>query len=272
MPNPARPAWDVKKCDRKKIAFCPQKKNQMKTNMRQGLTALAFFGLLIPLKKEISSRPAGTEPFIQEKYSQDGWRVLFNGKSLDGWKHVGPGNMVLEDGMVHGVGGMGLLYWDKYKLGDCKIRVVYKMQLENSNSGVFVRIPIEPLEPWMPVYYGYEVQIDNHPETSNENDYHISGTLYSMTKPLSKPGLPGPQWNTLEITLDGPRTIVYLNGSLVTDYKEGDPVPPREFDYEPYRGRRPDKGYFGLQNHGDKDVVFFKEVSIKALPGHTLPE
>jgi hypothetical protein len=77
------------------------------------------------------------------------------------------------------------------------------MQKANSNSGVFIRIPIEPREPWMPVYYGYEVQIDNHPETSGEDEYHITGTLYSISKPHAKPGKPGPEWNVMEITLDG---------------------------------------------------------------------
>jgi hypothetical protein len=142
---------------------------------------------------------------------------------------------------------------------------VYKMEKFNSNSGVFIRIPIEPREEWMPVFYGYEVQIDNHPETSKEDDYHITGTLYSLTKPLAKPGKPGPQWNTMEITLDGPRTIVTVNGHKVTDYTEGQPTPPRKFDFEPQRGIRPNEGYIGLQNHGDNDVAFFKEVSVKPL-------
>ncbi len=57
------------------------------------------------------------------------------------------------------------------------------------------------------------------------------------------------------------RTIVYLNGVKVTDYKEGDPVPERKFDFEPFHGLRPVLGWIGVQNHGDKDVVFFKEVS-----------
>jgi hypothetical protein len=139
------------------------------------------------------------------------------------------------------------------------------MQKENSNSGVFIRIPIEPREAWMPVFYGYEVQIDNHPETSNEDDYHVTGTLYSLTKPLAKPGKPGPQWNTMEITLDGPHTIVTVNGQKVTDYTEGQPTPARKFDFEPFRGIRPNVGYIGLQNHGKDDVVYFKEVAVKPL-------
>ena len=194
------------------------------------------------------------------------WQQLFNGKDLTGWKHVGPGGDLVEDGLIRTYGGMGLLYWTGGKLGNCVIRVLYKMRDFNDNSGVFIRIPIEPREEWMPVHYGYEVQIDNHPETSDEDEYHVTGTLYSLTKPLAKPGKPGPEWNLMEITLDGPRTIVILNGVKVTDYREGDPVPEKKFDFEPQRGPRPLEGYIGLQNHGDEDVVFFKEVAVKKLP------
>jgi len=197
--------------------------------------------------------------------AQDDWIQLFNGKNLDGWKHVGPGNMTVENGLIQTHGGMGLLYWTAGPVGNCIIRVVYKMRDENDNSGVFIRIPIEPREEWMPVHYGYEVQIDNHPELSKEDEYHITGALYSLTKPLAKPGKPGPQWNTMEITIDGPHTVVMLNGEKVTDYTEGDPVPEKKFSFEPQRGRRPLIGWFGLQNHSDNDVVFFKEVAIKPL-------
>ena len=190
-------------------------------------------------------------------------KQLFNGKDLTGWKHVGPGSMVVEGGLLHGVGGMGLLYWAGEKFGDCTFHIVYRMKDENDNSGVFIRIPIEPREEWMPVHYGYEVQIDNHPERSKEDDTHITGTLYSLTKPLAKPGKPGPQWNTMDITLDGPRTMVFVNGVKVTDYREGEPVPERKFDFEPQRGRRPDQGYFGIQNHSKDDIVYFKEISVK---------
>ena len=126
-----------------------------------------------------------------------------------------------RDGLIQTHGGMGLLYWAGGKIGNCVLRVVFKMRDKNDNSGVYIRIPIEPREAWMPVHYGYEVQIDNHPETSNEDDYHVTGTLYSLTKPMAKPGKPGPEWNTMEITLDGDRTLVSVNGVKVTDYKEG---------------------------------------------------
>lgn len=193
------------------------------------------------------------------------WKPLFNGKDLNDWHHVGPGGMTVEDGLIRTHGGMGLLVWKGGPIGDCQLKVVFKMRDFNDNSGVFIRIPTEPSEPWMPVNKGYEVQIDNHPETSNENEYHVTGTLYSLTKPLAFPGKPGPEWNTMLITIQGPHTVVEVNGVKVTDYKEGDPVPAKKFDFEPNRGPRPMKGWFGLQNHSDNDIVFFKEVSLHQL-------
>ena len=51
---------------------------------------------------------------------------------------------------MHSHGGMGLLYWTGRNIRDCMIRVVYKMRDRNDNSGVYIRIPIEPREAWMP--------------------------------------------------------------------------------------------------------------------------
>ena len=191
------------------------------------------------------------------------WKSLYNGKDLTGWKHVGPGEMTVENGLIGTHGGMGLLYWTGGKLGNCRIRVVYKMRDHNDNSGVFIRIPLEPREEWMPVHYGYEVQIDN--DSPGEDEYHITGTLYSLTKPLARPGKYGPEWNTMLITLDGPHTLVVLNDVTVTDYTEGQPVPERKFKFEPQRGPRPNEGFIGLQNHSKNDVVLFKEVSVQPL-------
>jgi hypothetical protein len=188
------------------------------------------------------------------------WQPLFNGHDLSGWKHVGPGEMTVENGLIQTHGGMGLLYFTGQKFSNCVIRVVFRMEHANDNSGVFVRIPIEPREPWMPVHYGYEVQIDN-----SADDYHSTGVLYSLTKAMARPGLPGPEWNIMEITLDGPHTTVTVNGVKVTDYTEGQPVPPKTKGYEPERGFRPHAGYIGLQNHGENDVAYFKDISVRPL-------
>src|SRR6184192_1016732 len=74
----------------------------------------------------------------------DDWKQLFNGKDLDGWKHVGKGKMTVENGLIQTHGGMGLLYWTDDRLSNCVLRVVYKMRDTNDNSGVFIRIPEAP--------------------------------------------------------------------------------------------------------------------------------
>lgn len=190
----------------------------------------------------------------------EAWKQIFNGKDMTGWEHVGPGKFLIEDGMLKTEGGMGLLWYTPEKIGNAVIRVIFKMADANDNSGVFIRIPENPTEPWMPVNKGFEVQIDN-----NEDDYHSTGVLYSLTKNLARPGKGSGAWNTMEITLDGPHTVVYVNGVKVTDYTEGQPVPPKKKQYEPDRGPRPNEGYIGLQNHSNKDVVYFKEVTVRKL-------
>jgi hypothetical protein len=193
------------------------------------------------------------------------WRQLFNGQDLSGWQHVGAGWMSVEDGLIrtHGTKGEGLLWWTRDKFGNCEIRVVYRTGEKPADSGVFIRIPIEPRETSMPVHYGYEVNIEIDPARWQEDDYYATGSLYSFTKIFAKMDRPGPQWNTLDITLAGPRTIVFVNGTKVTDYKDGDPVPPRRDD-DPFRGPRPNEGYIGVQNVDD-EPVFFKEIAVRPL-------
>jgi 3-keto-disaccharide hydrolase len=202
---------------------------------------------------------------IQMPAKELGWKDLFNGHNLKGWEHVGPGGFTVQGGLLKTQGGMGLLYWGAGPVADCEIKVVYKMEHENDNSGVFIRIPSQPTDPWMAVNSGYEVQIDNHPERGNEDDTHVTGTLYSMTTPKAKPGKPGPEWNTMVIRIEGTRTQVFVNDARVTDYTEGQPVPEKKLPFEPTRGVRPEKGWIGLQNHSDKDVVYFKTVAIRVL-------
>ena len=88
-----------------------------------------------------------------------GQRALFDGRTLDGWEHVGPGKFVVEDGVLRTEGGMGLLWYSREKLGNCVLRVVYKTANQRSNSGVYIRIADRPKDPWYAVHHGFEVQI-----------------------------------------------------------------------------------------------------------------
>jgi hypothetical protein len=226
------------------------------------MTALGHSG---HLRRSGFARAAGLFLLLVLPLPAAHWEQLFNHRDLRGWRHVGGGSFEVKNGQLCTHAGLGLLYWTGGPIGRARLRVVYRMERRNANSGVYVRIPLEPREEWMPIHYGYEIQINNEPRPSPEQDTHLTGCLYTFTRALARPGKPGPEWNIMEITLDGPRTIVEVNGVKVTDFTEGTPVAPRATPNDPQRGPRPLQGWFGLQNHGrkDKDMVWFNEIAIE---------
>lgn len=189
-----------------------------------------------------------------------GWKPIFDGRTTEGWQMTGPGELRLENGELVTHGGMGLLWYAREPFGDCRLRVVFKPTTTNDNSGVFIRIPEPPRDPWFAVNRGYEVQIENRGDS-----WHRTGTLYSFNKAKKNVNTRLNEWNVMIITLEGKRTRVEVNGVLVTDFREGDPVPLKVKDYEPDRGLRPNSGYIGLQNHDDSARVHFREVSVAPL-------
>jgi hypothetical protein len=186
------------------------------------------------------------------------WKQLFNGKDLTGWVHVGPGEFTVEDGMLRTHGGMGLLWYEPQQFGNTTIRVVFKTTGPRDNSGVYIRMPERPADPWYGVHNGYEVQID-----AAGDDWHSTGAIYSLSKVSKRAQKPAGEWNTMDIVLEGQHTVVYLNGEKINDFWGNQPVPPRKQWYEPVRGPRPDTGYIGVQNHDGNSTVYFKEIAVK---------
>ena len=197
--------------------------------------------------------------FAQER------KQLFNGNDLTGWQFSGreasTSGFTVQDGAIQTGGPKGMLWYTGEKLGNAKIRIVYKVSNEKANSGVFIRIPDVPSSETDAIHKGIEVQIDDR-----DDEWHCTGVLYSMTKAKARPSKPVGEWNTMEITLDGLRTMVYVNGILVTDYDGTSPVPEKTKSYEPQRGPRPATGYIALQNHDTNAVISFKEISVVRLP------
>jgi hypothetical protein len=194
----------------------------------------------------------------------EGRKQLFNGKNMEGWKFVpraeGEKGFSVADGMIQTGGSKGMLLYSGEKIGNATIHLVYKMSNPKGNSGVFIRIPTIPDSETYAIHHGIEVQIDDQ-----DDEYHCTGTLYSMTKALARPSKPSPQWNTMDITIDGLRTVIHVNGVLVTDYDGVGPVAERKKQFEPERGPRPETGYIALQNHDPTAIVSFKEVSVEPL-------
>src|SRR3954451_7756644 len=223
----------------------------MSTLFRIVATSLAVLVVLIV--------PARTESPRQQS-SSSGWRPLFDGHSLEGWEHVGPGKFVIEDGVLRSEDGMGLLWYAKEKLGNCVIRVVYKTGTDRSNSGVYIRIAEKPKDEWYAVHHGFEVQIMDYGSADRR-----TGSIYTFAKAAAQPSKPR-EWNTLEITLKGNHVSTKINGVAVAEFDSSSLDPQaadRSGEGDPARGPRPESGYIGLQNHDKNSVVYFKEVSVR---------
>lgn len=188
-------------------------------------------------------------------------RQLFNGRDLTGWQMLGRGGFRVEDELLLTEGGMGLLWYKEEALGNVSLRVVYRVNRREDNSGVFVRIAEPPADVWYAVHHGYEVQI-----LETDDEFHRTGCIYSMTKAPAGAQLPPGEWNVMEIALRGQDIDVELNGKPMTHLGPEVEVPPQQFPYDPQRGPRPDAGYIGLQNHDGDSAVAFREVSVGPLP------
>ena len=224
------------------------------TILRTAASASLFI-LFASLAHSQAQSPVATGP------SAD-WRPLFDGRSLEGWEHVGPGKFVVEDGLLRTEGGMGLLWYAREKLGNSVIRVVYKTANNHSNSGVYIRIADRPADPWFAVHHGFEVQI-----MDRGSEGRSTGSIYTFAKAAAEPFKPG-EWNTLEVTMRGNTIITTINGTKVAEF-DSSSLKPESTDKtgegDPARGPRPDLGYIGLQNHDEKSTVYFKEVSVRPL-------
>lgn len=183
---------------------------------------------------------------------ENGYRRLFDGTSLEGWRQAGPGSFTLsDDGTLTSSGGMGLLWYAGSGFSSYSLKLDWRIT-GDGNSGVFVGFPPSE-DPWSAVDNGYEVQIDatDVPEKTTGSVYGFqSADLAARDRALNPPG----EWNTYEIRVEGERLRIWLNGVPVNDFTNTDPA----------RSLR--DGHIGIQNHGADDQVSFRDVRIKELP------
>jgi hypothetical protein len=181
-----------------------------------------------------------------KKVKSDNWIELFNGKDLAGWKHIGPGEFVVEEGALVTRGGMGMLWYQGKKFRDFVLEVEWKVNHRCNNSGIFVRFPEESDSPRYAVENGYEIQID---DCDRQGLLYQTGSLYSFSPAKKVASKPAGEWNLYEIKVVGQRYTVTLNGELVN-----------EFD-----GSRGREGYVGLQNHDPISRVSYRRVRVREI-------
>ena len=140
----------------------------------------------------------------------DGWTILFDGSSLDGWRVLGDANWELEDGAVQADSGAGFLVTeDSY--ADFELSLEFWVN-EPANSGIFIRCA-DPAS--VTDRNSYEVNIY---DTRADQTYRTGGIVH-IASPTSVIDAGG-RWNTYEITAHGPRLTVTLNGTRLVDVED----------------------------------------------------
>jgi len=208
---------------------------------------------------------ADNELTLREK--ADGWILLFDGKTLDGWMTSAgkPSRTPVEDGCInpHKCGHYMMVHkepWENYVLSlDFKIS-------KKCNSGVFIRTASLTPRPGKDVgFNGIEIAIDD----TTGSGLHDTGAIYDLVKTSKNAMKPAGEWNRLVVTSDRHKIEVELNGETVTRMDTSEWAKPNlrpdgtmhKFDVA-YKDH-PVKGHIGFQDHGSP--CWFKNIKIKPL-------
>jgi len=142
--------------------------------------------------------------------AQGGFTSLFDGKTLKGWDVVGDANWEVADGVIQANKGTGFLV-TPVPYRDFQITAEFWVT-DDANSGIFIRCSDPKM---ITAMNAYEVNIyDKRPDQS-----YRTGGIVDVAKPTTVVNTGG-KWNTYDITAQGPKMTVILNGMKVVDGAE----------------------------------------------------
>lgn len=225
------------------------------------LVALMIAGApLLALAEEIP--PNTLSP--QEK--KDGWKLLFDGKSLIGWrvyKKKDTGSWTVKDNVItlEKPGSGDLMTQDKY--GNFELTVDWKFESGN-NSGIVYRVS----EEGGPSHEsGPEMQVMNQKPDSKLGK-NSGGSLYDVYAPTSNPFRPEDQWNTFKIVANGKHLEHWVNGVKVVDCDIGSDDWNQRVAISKWKNKKlfasQPTGHIALQDHGGK--IAFRNIKLRVLP------
>lgn len=197
----------------------------------------------------------------------DGWKLLFDGKDLDGWRGFRekgvPDGWKAEGGAITRVGdGPDLITDQKY--GDFELALQWKVP-RGGNSGVIYRASEAEGATYLT---GPEMQVlddAHHPDGFNVKT--SAGSAYALYGPTQKAVNPFGVWNRARLVVKGNHVEHWLNGKKVVEYELNSPdwrqhlAESKFADTKPYGQET--EGFIALQNHGDR--VQFRDIKIRPL-------
>ena len=212
-----------------------------------------------------TSLAADNELTSQEK--TDGWQLLFDGKSLNGWQTSSqkPSLRPIDEGCLnpHKCGGYMMIHEKVW--GDYVLSLDFKIS-PKCNSGLFIRtFPLTPRPGKDVGFNGIEIAIDD----TTTADFHDTGAIYDLVKPTKNAMKPAGEWNHMVVTCDKALIAIELNGEKVSQMNLDEwPEPNKRADGTAHKfdvafKTHPRQGYIGLQDHGAN--CWYKNIKLKSL-------
>jgi len=167
---------------------------------------------------------------LTQKEKNDGWVLLFDGKTTNGWHTYNKTAVTNNWKVIDGALVMDPTSKDKENNGDLVTDNTYKNYefstewkiSEAGNSGIIFDVKEDPQ--FRDTYNtGAEMQVlDNVKADDNKKENHLAGLLYDMsgTAALSKPKPVG-EWNQARIIQNNGHLTFYFNGVKTVDVQEG---------------------------------------------------
>lgn len=196
-----------------------------------------------------------------------GWKLLFDGKSLAGWRgfksETPPAGWKAVDGLLVREGGGGDLMTVE-PFGDFELRLEWRIS-KNGNSGIMFRVTTAGEQTW---WTGPEMQVlDNAGHRDGANPLTSAGSNYALHAPTRDATRPVGEWNEVRLIAKGPHVEHWLNGEKIVEYELWSPdwdarVKASKFGAIAGYGRAR-QGHIVLQDHGD--LVAYRNIRIKPL-------
>ena len=190
-----------------------------------------------------------------------GFVSLFDGKTLNGWTGAKDAYKVEGDAIVCVEGTAGNLLTEK-EYSDFILRFEFKLTA-GANNGLGIRCP--NVAKGNLHLDGIELQIlDNTAEkykTLKQYQYH--GSVYGI-QPAKRDFLKRlGEWNTQEVTVQGRKVKVVLNGETIVDCDLDEATKNGTLDGAEHPGLKRTSGHLAFLGHGDR--VEFRNIRVKDL-------
>jgi hypothetical protein len=173
---------------------------------------IGLVGVLISFSNTVSAEPR----LLPQELLEQGWIQLFDGETLYGWRPTGEAEWEVVDGEIHTAGDKAGFLASTTEWADYELHVEFRAPAR-TNSGIFLRTPVQPMNPASDCY---ELNI-----APPDNPFPTASLVGRQKASLTEEKVPAAdRWHTFNATLAGDSVTIVLDGERVLEYRDPSPV------------------------------------------------